>query len=434
MRAIWLAVSLLCAPLSVSAITLEEAVAHAIDSHPRIQERYARYRSVDRDQRAATAEYLPQLTVRGQVGEEWTEYRTGQEIGEDLTQDQLSVRLSQLIFDGFKTSANMKRLDREAEAERLGLISAAENLALEVTTTYLETLKAQDIAELTLKNVQDHEDILAFITSRNQRGLASESDIAQVSARLADARSSLLAATNNLEDRKTLLRSLVGKDIDTLNRPIPDESVIPDSEKMALQRALENHPELDAASADIEAAEQEVRVNKGNYWPRFSVEADAVRGHDIGGFEGRDEDARVLLVMEYDLYAGGRDVARSASSQWRLHEAKAIRAGTQRQVKDEVELAWRARSIIERQLDVLKISVDAATAAEKGYIRQYELGRRTLLDVLNAKVELFLARKNYLQASYDKEISSYRLLNATGQLGYALRVAYPEGFVAEEDE
>lgn len=435
MRSIWLAVSILLTPLPAMAMSLEEAVASAIDTHPRIQQFYARYRSVDRDQREATADYLPQLTVRGQIGPEWTNYRSGQEIDEELTQDEVSVRLSQLIFDGFRTSANMKRLDREAEAERLALISAAENLALEVSAAYLETLKAKDLAQLSLKHVQDHEDVLQFITSRTERGLASESDIAQVSARLADARSSLLAATNNLEDRQTLLRSLVGADIqDALVRPVPDSNLIPEEREKAINLALEHHPQLDAAAADIEAAEQEVTLNKAGYWPRFSIEADAVRGHDIGGFEGRDEDARVLLVMEYDLYAGGRDSARSASSQWRLHEAKAVRAGTQRQVKDEVELAWRGRQVLERQKGVLQTSVDAASAAERGYIRQYDLGRRTLLDVLNAKVELYLARRNYLQASYDELIASYRLLNATGQLGYALRVAYPEGFVSEENE
>ena len=434
MRSVWLAAAVMFAPLPVSAMSLEQAVAQAIDTHPRVQERYARYRSVDRDQRAATADYLPQLTVRGQIGEEWTNYRTGQDIDEQLTQDEVSVRLSQLIFDGFRTSANMKRLDREAEAERLGLISEAENLALDVASAYLDTLKARDVAELTLNNVQDHEDILEFITSRNQRGLASESDIAQVSARLADARSSLLAAANNVEDNRTRLRSLVGADLDTLTTPVPDISVIPVERNLAVDRALEFHPELDAAQADIEAAEQEVTVNRGGYWPRFSIEADAVRGHDIGGFEGRDEDARVLLVMEYDLYAGGRDSARSASSQWRLHEAKAVRSGTERQVRDEVELSWRARDVLTRQMEMLKASVDAATAAEDGYIRQYELGRRTLLDVLNAKVELFIARRNYLQASYDQLIATYRLMNATGQLGYALRVAYPEGFVNEEEE
>ena len=48
-------------------------------------------------------------------------------------------------------------------------------------------------------------------------------------------------------------------------------------------------------------------------------------------------------------------------------------------------------------------------------------------------MELFLARKNYLAANYDQLISSYRLMNATGQLGYALRVAYPEGFVKGEE-
>lgn len=431
MKSLWPAL-LLLAPMSVSAMSLEQAVANAIDTNPRIQERYARFQSTDRLQRGATADYLPQLTLRAQIGEEWTDYKSGQQFDEQLTQDQVSLRLSQLIFDGFRTSADMKRLDRETESERLGLISAAENLALDVVAAYLSVRKAEQILTLTEKNVQDHEDIFEFITSRSKRGLASESDIAQVSARLANARSSLLAADNNLHDERTRLRALVGMPADDLVDPIPDQKLLPDDLTQAVEQALSSHPELAAATADIEAAEQEVRVNKGGYWPRLSVQADAVRGHDVGGFEGLDEDARLLLVLEYDLYAGGRDRARSDSSKWRLYEAKAIRAGTSRQVEEEVELAWRANNTLQLQQEQLKVSVDAATAAERGYIRQYELGRRTLLDVLNAKVETFLARRNYISARYDQVAAMYRVLNATGRLSYALRVAYPEGFETEE--
>lgn len=434
MRSIIFLCSLVGFPAAVSAMSLEQAVANALDTHPSIQERYARFQSVDRDQRAATADYLPQLSVRAQVGEEWTKYRTGNEIDQQLTQDEVGVRLSQLIFDGFGTSANIKRLGREAEAERLALISASEDLALDVAKAYLETRKAEEILTLTLKHVQDHEDILSFVTGRSERGLASESDVAQVAARLADARSSMLAAQNNLQDQRTQLRSLVGVEVEDLVDPVPDTDLLPKSLSAALGNAVNSHPELDAAKADIEAAEQEVRVNKAGYWPRLSIEADAVKGNDVGGYEGRDEDARVLLVMEYDLYAGGRDSARSASSQWRLHEAKAVSQSTRRQIEDEVDLAWRSNQVLGQQKEILKVSVDAATAAERGYLRQYELGRRSLLDVLNAKVEVFLARRSYLTADYDQMIASYRVLNATGRLNYALRVAYPEGFTLEEGE
>jgi adhesin transport system outer membrane protein len=62
------------------------------------------------------------------------------------------------------------------------------------------------------------------------------------------------------------------------------------------------------------------------------------------------------------------------------------------------------------------------------------LGKRSLLDVLDSKVELFLARKNYINAMFDERKSSYRLINATGKLIAALRVDTPKAWQLDEDK
>ncbi len=95
-------------------------------------------------------------------------------------------------------------------------------------------------------------------------------------------------------------------------------------------------------------------------------------------------------------------------------------------------LAWNAYNMLDQQKKLLKQNVDAAKAAEMGYEEQFRLGRRSLLDVLDAKVEVFLARKNYINTEYDHTLAAYRILNAMGKLTYALRVEYPEHRQAKE--
>ena len=74
-------------------------------------------------------------------------------------------------------------------------------------------------------------------------------------------------------------------------------------------------------------------------------------------------------------------------------------------------------------------NVGYAEVAQKGYERQFSLGRRSLLDVLDSQIELFTARRNYIESAYDQRKASFRLVNATGRLVRALRVDKPEAWL-----
>ncbi len=87
--------------------------------------------------------------------------------------------------------------------------------------------------------------------------------------------------------------------------------------------------------------------------------------------------------------------------------------------------------MLEQQKSLFQQNVDAAKIAELGYIQQFNVGRRSLLDVLDAKVEVFLARRNFISTEYDQTLAAYRVLNAMGMLTYALRVEHPEEWQGE---
>lgn len=114
------------------------------------------------------------------------------------------------------------------------------------------------------------------------------------------------------------------------------------------------------------------------------------------------------------------------ASGWRYNEAMAIYKRSYLEVEEGTKLAWNAQNFVSQQVDVFRENVDAATATHAGYIQQFRLDRRTLLDVLDAQVELFVARRNYITAKYDYQYANYRLNNAIGSLIYSLRVDYPE--------
>jgi len=412
-------------------VTLEESVAHAIDNNPLIKQQYAKYEAFVRDMDAAGSNYYPTVNLHGGIGYEDTQYNSGQKIDEQLTRKELGVKVTQNVFNGFEDSAEEDRLAFEAESERLGLLSDAENLALDVARVYLDLLKAAQFIELTERNVQDHDEVLADIKVRQAQGLSSKSDLAQIQARVATSKSSLIAANNNLMDKRVEYLRLVGVRPEALIEPKVDSRLLPKNEKIAVTNAIKYNPEIRIAVADLEAASHEITRESGSFYPEVNLELHANYNDDMGGFEGRDSDARIMLTMSYDIFSGGHTVSKKESAVWRKEEARSIRLRTEQQVSEGVRLAWNSWSMQQQQLEWLQQNVDAAKQAESGYIEQFKLNRRSLLDVLDVKVELFLARKNYIDTFYNQRLASYRLLNATGQLGYAMRLAYPEQWKTE---
>ena len=95
---------------------------------------------------------------------------------------------------------------------------------------------------------------------------------------------------------------------------------------------------------------------------------------------------------------------------------------------------WNAYTFVGEQKTFYQQNVDFASAAQQGYDKQFDLGRRSLLDVLDSKIELFVARRNYLNAAFDERKASYRLINATGKLVEALRVDTPQAWRLDEDK
>lgn len=425
----------LLASVTAQATSLEESVAMAIDYSPEILSQYSRYQSVLRDTDAAGGLYMPQVNLYAAAGYEETRYSSGAKLDQDdrgLTRTEIGVKVSQLLFDGFRTSANVDRLGYEAEAERLTLISRAENVSLDVVRNYLDILKAETLLELSQRNVEEHQEIYQDILDKKSKGLSSNSDLAQISARVATAQSSYIAAQNNLYDLKTQYLRLVGKPAIDLVYPKFDDVLIPSSSNVAIQQAEENHPEIQAALLDIDAARKEMRREKAGYYPELKLELHANKNDNVSNPPGgADEDARIMLTMDYDLFNGFSTDSRVESSAWRVEEARAIRIRTEREVQEGTQLAWNAYDMLDQQKSLFQQNVDAAKIAELGYIQQFNVGRRSLLDVLDAKVEVFLARRNYINTQYDHTLAAYRLLNAMGMLTYALRIEHPEEWKKE---
>ncbi|GMM87398.1 TolC family outer membrane protein [Vibrio fortis] len=406
--------------------TLEQAVAITLATNPEIKSIFNEFVSVKKQNDASGGAYLPSIDLDAGIGYEGINPAPNNGPDTDLTRKEATISLTQLIWDGSATLYDMDRTAAEAESVRFQLIADAEDKALEVTQIYLDAVKATEVLALSESNLAVHKKIYKDIKRRAESGIGSTADVSQVEARIAKAHGNLLAAQNNLVDTHTQFRRVVGQEPLGLIYPRADISKLPLSLNDAIVYAFDNHPVIKISAADVDSAHFQYKQSKGVNYPTFSIEASQTWRDDASGDEGSSDETLAMLRMRYNLYNGGSDSDRTEAAAYQLNKSKDLRDRAYRQVEEGLRLSWSALDLTLQQKNFLSDHVDSASETVIAYEKQYRIGQRTLLDLLNTENELFEARKDYLDAHYAEQYAKYRVLNATGSLLNALLVDIPE--------
>lgn len=114
--------------------------------------------------------------------------------------------------------------------------------------------------------------------------------------------------------------------------------------------------------------------------------------------------------------------------------AKDLRDSAYRNVEEGFRLSWSALDLTLQQKEFLADHVDAASDTVIAYEKQYRIGKRTLLDLLNTENELFEARKSYLDAHYAEQFAKFRVLHATGTLIPSLLIDTPKEWNSQKSK
>ncbi|MCG9720875.1 TolC family outer membrane protein [Shewanella sp. Isolate7] len=449
-----LAISAMLIPGAASSQTLEQAVAHTLDTNPDIRIAFNRFKAREEQVNQAIAGYMPSVDISGGYGWEQTNSpstRRRKNQGDvdsdgviELMRGEVGFSIKQMLFDGFYTSSEVDRFSFEASADQWALFAAAEDIALDVAKVYVNYIRSEQVLTLAEKNLQSHKDIYDQIKQRTDSGLGSVADLSQITGRLARANANVIAAKNNFFDAKAQFVRIVEKEPENLIVPVPDDDMLPANLTDGLKVAQENHPILKSAASDISAAENERSSAQSNYYPKLSLELGGNWNDNLDGEDGysivakqnvggHNNDLVAMVRVKYNLFAGGKDLAREKEAAYKIGEAKEIRQRAYRQVVEGVNLAWNAYEMLEPQKLYIRDHVIAAKDTQVAYSQQFNLGQRTLLDLLDTENELFEARKDYLDAEYDEILSEYRILNATGRLLESLRVTRPDVWKGERE-
>jgi TolC family type I secretion outer membrane protein len=393
--------ALLAGPTAGRGMTLEDALVKVYLESPRLAGARARLRAVDESVPAALAGWRPRLAAN--AGTAYAE--DGRRTGMGLHQ---GVQLTQPVYSGGATAADMRRAEQAVRAERARLSGTEQDVLLEAVEAYTAVLREQAVLDLARRNEHHVEEQLAATRDRYRFGELTRTDVAQAETRLARARADRAQAEGDLAVAGARFVRIVGVPAEGLapGEPLDDAAAAEEPEP----------PEVRAARFALGSAQEDVALSRAQLRPRVTLDGEV--GYDSGPASSgsRDQTLRIGASISIPLYQGGGEYAAVRRARQTVSERRQALNEAQRAAAEALAAARADLAAIRARIAALGVEADRAAFALEGVRQEALVGARTVLDVLDAEGEQFAAEVALARARRDEIVASYRLRAATGRL------------------
>jgi len=398
---------------SAHAATLAEITERALARSPDVQIRVHDYNAATEEQTAARGNLRPRLDLEAYAGRDRYDATPG--ASSYFNHPGATLQLRQLLFDGGAARGETRRLGYAKATRYFELLQTADDTGLEAARAYLDVLRYRQLTRQSQENWAVHKEIYDQLASKVQAGVGRRVDLEQASGRLALAQSNWLTDTSNLQDVSSRFERIVGEAppelgvAPDLTKDIPEESAV-------LTEVLRANPGFMATVANLRAARAQTDVRRAANSPTFEFRASAGTERNRQGSEGLYNNGTAQIVMNYNLYRGGSDSARIRQANELYQTALQMREKSCRDIRQTTTIAWTNVRKLREQLRYLDQHLLATEKARDAYRQQFDIGQRSLLDLLDTENELFQARRAYSGAQYDLRLAEYQVLNAAHRL------------------
>ena len=398
---------------------LQAAYQQAASSSPLIAQARAQLEADLAGKPLARAALLPHINADASGGLN-TAHVTGfgaQTISTGYHSDIFSASLTESIFNGQAFTA-MKQSDSRIRASEAALAYAQQVIALEVTQAYFGVLQAQANQRV----AQQQMDLLQSIDKQTRASLQVGSGdiitVQEVQAQLDTARADLITANNAVTVAKNQLERLTHQPVEALQdiTTLQPTGPQPDTVDPWLASALKNQPLLQQAQATLKVSEQQVQYAKRARWPTLTLSG--IGQHAAGMLVPPVviDQIGASLNLSIPIYEGG-------STRAGIHQAEALSKASranvvniQDQIKLETQTAFQDLEDSVAQFQATQQSVTSAKVSMDGTRKGYEIGSRSIIDLLTATTNYAAAQRNYYLALYTQLVARTQLKAAAGVL------------------
>ena len=348
---------------------------------------------------------------------QWGRFPTvSTQLRSDTKLSQSVAKIEQPLWTGGKLSSRIELSEANLRAAEAGIREAEFNALTQVATAFFEALRLERRLQSATFNVSEHERLVGLIQRRTEAQISPPADTTLAQARLQQAISERIQIKKQLDASLTTLAQwtvpLNGAQNGSLQAPADIVFKRPAPVEL-LERAIAHSGQRKRLQFQIDSADAQINVSKAQVWPTV------VAGfqHTWGGVvpAGYDRN-KGYLGLEFQSGAG-------LSARTGVQAAVSRKEATQQELETldrnlaaQVNAAMSELEALEAQLAPSKALLEGTTEVVESYLRQYQVGRKNWLDVLNAQREKTQALYSDADTRFGYQLSKVRLMIMTGDI------------------
>lgn len=402
----------------------------AVDNDPTLLQAAAQRDAAQKGIDIAKSGFLPQVT--GDAGytdskSDSPQFDRGNIIAIDSTSKgwRAGVTLNQSLFD-WSVWKNADIAEKQAYRAEVSYSNAQQDLMLRVVNAYFQALQAKDdlsFAEAEKKAINRQ---LEQTKQRFSVGLTAITDVHEAQAQYDSAAAREIQARNAVEIALESIREITGRypqDLAALDTAtFSPTSPAPEDVRLWVKKAENGNLSLLESKVMVEIAEQQIKLRQGGHYPTVSLQAsystqDTERTINSQETDLPRLDSRSIGVnLSVPIFSGFRTSSEVAQARDNYVASSQQMVQTQRNIEREVRNAYYEVTASIASINAFKQAVVSAESALKATEAGFEVGTRTIVDVLNSTRNLYNAKRNLSEARYGYIRQVLRLEQAAGQL------------------
>ena len=415
-----------------SVLTLDQVVKTILNENPSLKATEFNYLQVGKDLKIAKNAYYPTLDAAARVGYERKRLDDG--ISTRRGDGRVSGASLTLVENLYNGGADKNRINSQSarlDSAAYTVAQAADRLTLSAANAYLQVLQTKRILDIEEENVKSHEEIYNQIKDRAASGYGVASEERQAGSRYTLAQSNYVAAKNNYEDALSTFEKLYGRKVAAKNLVMPEFNLpLPSTKEAVYDKAVLCNPTLLVQRSNIAMAESVVKEKNAPFLPKLDLVVSGAYDHSNVLYDDYEEQTfDALLRLNYNLYNKGNDKLDKEKSQLAVQQEQQTMDNLVRELKESLEFSWQNYVLNQEKMGYLNQHVEYSKATLDAYQDEFRIGRRDLINLLDAENEYNTALKEIATTETALSYAKYRLLDNMGMVSDSFEPGFAKRYI-----
>jgi outer membrane protein, adhesin transport system len=376
---------------------LDQILVAAIEHHPEVRAKRNELRSAEERFNNANWQRFPSFSVQSSSIPSGTGSNTVN-----------TVRIDQPLWTGGRISGGIDASEYRRQVSSATLAETEQQILLRAGAAFTELVRMNLRIEAADQNIQEHQRLLELIQRRATNQINPESDVVLARARLQQSKSEIIQFRNMANNARADLEQIMGRKLEPITVPAYTSLMLTDLEN-SLQELLQNSPTFKRLEAEIKAADADIVTRKSVYWPTISARVERFYG-------GVGRDGTSYLALNFQPGAGLSAQSAIQEAIARKDAAENTLQSSRKDLSDKVRADWNQRQTTMADALVIDELVAATESIYESFLRQFPVGRKSWMELLNARKEATQAKYALADARWTGFLAAFRVAVATGDV------------------